>query len=164
VSEDRLVRRAARVLLIDEQERVLLIEGRDPAEPQLGTWWITPGGGREGDETPVQAAVREVREETGLRLPAVDGPVWQRTATFFFDGVLIEQHEDYFTARVRHFSPVGVALTDLERRATQGMRWWTIHEIERTEERVFPENLTDLLRAALTSSGPVEMFEGGETG
>jgi 8-oxo-dGTP pyrophosphatase MutT (NUDIX family) len=149
VSEDRLVRHAARVLLIDEHERVLLIEGRDPAEPQLGNWWITPGGGREGDETPEQAALREVREETGLRLPAVDGPVWQRSATFQFDGVLIEQHEDYFTARVNSFTPVGAALTDLERRATQSMRWWTIEEIESTEEQVFPENLTELLRSAL---------------
>ncbi|MDQ1513245.1 MAG: hypothetical protein QOC59_1087 [Microbacteriaceae bacterium] len=149
MSEDRLVRRAARVLLIDEDERVLLIEGRDPAEPQLGSWWITPGGGREGDETPEQAAVREVQEETGLRLPAVEGPVWQRSATFRFDGVLIEQHEDYFTARVTHFSPVGAALTDLELRATQSMRWWTAEEIDNAEAPVFPENLTQLLRSAL---------------
>lgn len=30
--------------------------------------WDLPGGGREGDETPVQCALREVEEEFGLRL------------------------------------------------------------------------------------------------
>jgi 8-oxo-dGTP pyrophosphatase MutT (NUDIX family) len=137
------------VLLIDEAECVLLIQGRDPAAPELGTWWITPGGGREGDESPERAALREVAEETGLHLAAVEGPVWHRSSTFLFDGVLIEQHEDFFTARVPHFSAIGAALTDLEQRATLGMRWWSIEEIDRTDERVFPENLTTLLRAAL---------------
>jgi 8-oxo-dGTP pyrophosphatase MutT (NUDIX family) len=149
VTPERVVRRAARVLLIDEAERVLLIQGRDPAAPELGAWWITPGGGREGDESPEQAAVREVAEETGLRLAAVQGPVWHRSTTFLFDGVLIEQHEDFFTARVPHFTATGAALTDLEQRATLGMRWWSVEEIDGTEERVFPENLTDLLRAVL---------------
>ena len=46
---ERLVREAARVLLVDEADRVLLIEGFDPAAAELGTWWITPGGGREGE-------------------------------------------------------------------------------------------------------------------
>ncbi|WP_134725105.1 NUDIX domain-containing protein [Paracoccus luteus] len=30
--------------------------------------WDLPGGGREGDETPVACALRELAEETGLRL------------------------------------------------------------------------------------------------
>ena len=43
-----------------EDERVLLAMGRD------ADVWGPPGGGREGEETYEEAAVREVREETGV--------------------------------------------------------------------------------------------------
>jgi 8-oxo-dGTP pyrophosphatase MutT (NUDIX family) len=146
---DVLRRRAARVVLLDEHGRVLLIEGHDPAAPELGSWWITPGGGREGDETPEQAALREVEEETGLALTAVSGPIWARTTTFSFDGELIEQQEDFFTARVQHFLAEASAPTELERRATISMRWWSVDELEATDLMVFPENLAALVRDAL---------------
>ena len=103
------------------------------------------GGGLEPGETPEAAAVREVWEETGLELHEVAGPLWERTSTFPFDRVLVTQHEQYFTARVEHFEPAGAALTDLERRATIGMRWWTAEEVRTTADRVYPENLVALL-------------------
>ena len=37
--------------------------------------WDSPGGGREGDETPFQTMSREVAEEVGLTLPAA-AVVW----------------------------------------------------------------------------------------
>lgn len=153
MSEERLVRAAARVLLVDEDDRVLLIEGLDPAAPELGTWWITPGGGREGNEDATSAAIREVWEETGHVLDAVAGPLWHRTTVFPFDGEIVEQTEDFFCARVPHFDPVGAALTDLENRSTAGMRWWTLAEVEATEALIFPERLADLLRQALDTLG-----------
>ncbi|QUJ76551.1 NUDIX hydrolase [Sulfitobacter albidus] len=39
--------------------------------------WDLPGGGREGRETPLACALRECREELGLRVPA-RAIVWQR--------------------------------------------------------------------------------------
>ena len=146
---ERIVRTASRVLLVDESDRLLLIEGFDPAAPELGTWWITPGGGHEGDEDAERAAIREVWEETGHVLGAVAGPLWHRTTVFPFDGAVVEQTEDFFTARVPHFEPLAAALTDLEHRSTQGMRWWTLAELEATDVRLYPERLAELLRTAL---------------
>jgi 8-oxo-dGTP pyrophosphatase MutT (NUDIX family) len=145
---EALSRDAARVLLLDEHDRLLLIQGFDPAAPELGSWWITPGGGLEPGETPEAAAVREVWEETGLELHAVVGPLWERTSKFPFDGVLVTQHELYFAARVAHFEAEGASLTDLEQRATIGMRWWTVDEVRATDSRIYPENLLDLLADA----------------
>ena len=51
---------------IDEGRRVLMILGRG------GTEWGLPGGGREDGETYEEAAVREVREETGVDCELTD--------------------------------------------------------------------------------------------
>ena len=69
-------REAARVLLFDDTGRVLLAMGHDEDQPDRA-WWFTIGGGIEEGEDPRAAAVREVFEETGLRLDAHElvGPV-----------------------------------------------------------------------------------------
>jgi 8-oxo-dGTP pyrophosphatase MutT (NUDIX family) len=142
-------REAARVLLLDPSGRVLLLQGLDPDDPHPRTWWFTPGGGLEGDESPPAAARREVLEETGAVLAELEGPVWERTSTFDFGGTRYHQHELYFVARVEPFVVSSDARTDLEVRALTDVRWWTLAELEATAETVYPENLTDLLRAAL---------------
>lgn len=141
-----VVRRAARVLLLDPDGRVLLVQGGDPSRPEAGTWWFTPGGGLEAGESEADAAVREAEEETGHRLVAVEGPVARRTAVFPFDGRLIEQREAFFTARVPAFAPHDGGWTELERRSLTGLRWWTRTELRGTTATVFPADLLDLLQ------------------
>ncbi|MCD6285678.1 MAG: 8-oxo-dGTP diphosphatase [Anaerolineae bacterium] len=58
-----------------QDDRVLLMHRHK--EPNLGLW-IAPGGKIEVDESPHDAAVREMREETGL---IVDELVWRGTCT-----------------------------------------------------------------------------------
>ncbi|MGC4943393.1 NUDIX hydrolase [Kribbella sp. DT2] len=52
------------VLLVDSSSRLLLRY----AEPPARTGWDLPGGHVEPGETPLEAAVRELHEETGWRL------------------------------------------------------------------------------------------------
>lgn len=49
-------------IIIDEQNRVLLCHRRDY------DLWNLPGGGLEKNEAPWEGVVREVKEETGLRV------------------------------------------------------------------------------------------------
>ena len=146
-----VVRNAARVLLIDPDGRVLLVQGGDPAAMEAGTWWFTPGGGVEPGETAEVAAAREALEETGHRVERLEGPVARRSSVFPFDGRLIEQREQFFTARVPAFEPTTEGWTELERRALTGLRWWTLDELRTTGETVYPSNLADLVGEALAS-------------
>jgi 8-oxo-dGTP pyrophosphatase MutT (NUDIX family) len=59
------LRQAGRVLVIDPAGQVLLLEGFDPAAPDR-RYWVTIGGGLDDGEEPAHAAVRELREETGI--------------------------------------------------------------------------------------------------
>ncbi len=144
-----VVRNAARVLLLDPAGRVLLVRGGDPARPEAGTWWITPGGGLEPGEDARTAAIREAFEETGHRIAELEGPVARRSSVFPFDGRLIEQREQYFVAHVPAFEPTTGGWTELERRALTGLRWWTVEELRATVETVYPESLADLVAAQL---------------
>jgi ADP-ribose pyrophosphatase YjhB (NUDIX family) len=53
---------AASAVVADEQGRILLARRRD------NTLWTVPGGAMEPGETIVEAAVREVAEETGVQV------------------------------------------------------------------------------------------------
>ena len=55
------------VTLVDPRGRVLMQE-RDEHAPAWPEMWCFPGGGLEGDESPVAGAVRELAEETGVVL------------------------------------------------------------------------------------------------
>jgi 8-oxo-(d)GTP phosphatase len=57
-----------RVLLVDDRERLLLFRDCDLGLSPVPYWWITPGGGVDPGESDRAAAVREVEEETGVRV------------------------------------------------------------------------------------------------
>lgn len=62
-------RPAARVICLDKADRVLLLRWRDPFDGS--SLWEPPGGGIDPGETALQAARRELVEETGLNPAAL---------------------------------------------------------------------------------------------
>ncbi|MFP3465590.1 NUDIX hydrolase [Leifsonia sp. SIMBA_070] len=138
-------RLAARVVVVNEEGQTLLLRGGDPARPEAGTWWFTPGGGVEGDETVIEAASRELREETGLEVEQPLGPIHRRATTFEFTGETFQQREVYFYVVVPTFEIDTRGWTVLERAVMRESRWWSLREIETTDETVYPENLAALL-------------------
>lgn len=140
-------RRAARVLLVDGRGRVLLFRGGDPAAPERGTWWITPGGGLDPGETHVAGAVREVFEETGLRLvpEQLGEPVLHREIAFSFAGTDYAQAEQFFLARVDAYEVDTAGFTPLEVASVVEHRWWRRCDLRDTTDVVYPEGLPDLL-------------------
>lgn len=81
--EPAVPRSAATVVLIRDDHSVFLI--RRLRGMAFGGMWAFPGGSLEEGETPVEAAVREVHEETGVSLEP-DGLVpWHRWLTPVFE-------------------------------------------------------------------------------
>lgn len=155
---DVLRRRAARVLLVDHAERVLLFRGGDPARPEV-TFWFTPGGGVEPGESLESCAVRELQEETGLN-DAVLGPlVWHREARFFFEGQAVVNDEVFYLVRCEPFEIDTAGFTEPERRATVESRWWEVAALPAAAdagELFAPADLPVRLVELLTHGAPAE--------
>ncbi|MCX5310394.1 NUDIX hydrolase [Streptomyces sp. NBC_00154] len=146
-------RKVARVVLLDADDRILLMHGYEPEDPTR-TWWFTPGGGLEGDESREQAALRELAEETGITDVELGPVLWQRICSFPFDGRRWDQDEWYFLARTTQTATDLSGLTGLEQRSVVGLRWWTSVELSVARETVYPTRLAELLRTLLEEGPP----------
>ncbi|MBV9659665.1 MAG: NUDIX domain-containing protein [Acidimicrobiales bacterium] len=166
-----LRREAARAVLLDEADRVLLLEASDPADPGKGTWWELPGGGMEPGEPSGEAAARELFEETGIAGVDMGGCVWQHRARFTFAGFRFDQQEHIHVARMAgrpdesEYRPGG--LEAIEAMAFKGWQWWSLPDLRRLVAgggRVIPPWLCDQLPSYLTGGGPGEPIDMGELG
>ena len=149
-------RPAARVLLIDDRDRVLLFDVALPQRPG-DRLWITPGGGLDPGETREDAALRELYEETGLRAADLGPCIWKRRHTWQWSNKWIESDEWFYLLRAPAFDVVPTAPDEWEMQYVLGHRWWSLPEIvanSKTETFV-PRSLPELLPPILTGSVPV---------
>ena len=126
-----LMRRAARVLPLDAEDRVLLLYSRDPARP-TEPYWCTIGGAVEPGETAAQAAAREMVEETGLIVAPGDltGPFHRAPVSFSYDGVAFTNDNEWFVTRLA--DPVTVDFSGLEEAEVGNIMaadWWSIDDL-----------------------------------
>jgi 8-oxo-dGTP pyrophosphatase MutT (NUDIX family) len=157
-----LERNAVRVVLTDAGGRILLFHALTPDQIPDG-WWELPGGGIDPGESYLDAAVREIREETGLILGpgAVGPPAWRRDTTWKSRGVRRLQHEVVVRARVPGDRPDITAdgQTPQELEDYVDVRWWELDEIIGSELRFYPGRLPELLPAFLAGEQIDEPFE-----
>jgi 8-oxo-dGTP pyrophosphatase MutT (NUDIX family) len=154
-----ILRHAARVVLIDGHDRILLFCWDDERLDRRRVW-ITPGGGLHAGESHEQAARRELWEETGI--DAIPGPcVWKRQHVVRVGERWIDQRERYFFTRVDRIDVDRSNQTELERVAMVDHRLWPVDEIASSGEWFAPRRLGELLPALLRGDLPGEPFDVG---
>jgi G:T/U-mismatch repair DNA glycosylase/8-oxo-dGTP pyrophosphatase MutT (NUDIX family) len=155
---DPLDRAAVRALVVDRDERTLLVEFRDPGESGQ-IWWATPGGGIDEGEDVEAALQRELGEEIGLTDFELGPELWRREHTFAWDGRIIRQRERNWLVRVEEHEPQ--PSVDLAAEHVAGIRWWTAAELDATGEVLVPRRLPQLLRDLLANGPPHEPIDAG---
>ncbi|BEP13075.1 hypothetical protein acdb102_13860 [Acidothermaceae bacterium B102] len=142
------IRQAARVVLVDDEGRVLLLWHLGDLDDHH---WAPPGGGIEPGETVLEAAARELWEEVGFTDVVLSRPVWTWQHDFRYHGEQITQHETIFICRVPHREPRGQA-ENLVLDSIAEWRWWHPEDLHAVTEDVWPHGLATLLPAVLQES------------
>ena len=153
------VRQVARVLLLDEQDRLLLLFDPDPDE---GAYWYPPGGRIETGESPGEAARRELVEELGLDIADLGPVVLRRRARFVYGGRPFDQDEWHLFGRVTA-PEIGVSRpNDNEAAAVAAHRWWSLPDLRNSTDRFFPEGLVEIFERLRDAGPPAEPWTTAE--
>jgi 8-oxo-dGTP pyrophosphatase MutT (NUDIX family) len=156
VSPPAVIRRqVARVLLFDQEDRLLLFQVRDPSDPTGDAWWYLPGGGMNPGESPEHAAGRELAEETGIENAEI-GPVVveRRGVRFRFDGRDFEQDEWLVLGRLPDGGVITGGGDDPEADAVAAHRWWTFGDLATSQEVTYPRDLAATVGRLLREGPP----------
>ncbi len=159
-------RRAVRVVLVDSAGAVLTLSTRDATNPNFPVTWELPGGGIELGETIVEAAVREMYEETGIRIEPQDVgvPLWFREVRYLYRGERRIQNETIVVAKISGAQPcISLGLREPhELEDHQLHHWWKPLDAHATTDLFYPRTLPKHLPALLAGKivdEPMELWD-----
>jgi double-stranded uracil-DNA glycosylase len=135
-------RAAVRALVIDDDDRILLVQYRRPVGDE--TWWGTPGGGVDPGESDEQALARELREEIGLHEFELGPVLYEHVGEFPWARELFRQVNTTYLVRVREHEPR--ATIDLAAEGVVDVRWWSRGELDATDAQLAPSDLLERVR------------------
>lgn len=144
-------RLAARVLLISPSNRLLLFKIHYRTGALAGMcYWATLGGKLRDGESFEAAAVRELHEETGLKVQSVSQCIARKEFPWVMpDGERVLAVEHYFVVHANEQQLDATGWSDQEREVVSEVRWWSEEELLACQEVVFPPDLPTLLTQAL---------------
>lgn len=137
----------ARVVLLNTQNKILLLK----MNSLDGVFWLTPGGQMEENETPLEAAKRELFEETGIKSAEFVTPhSWYCEDLRTMNGVPTLFKEHIFLAYAQEEKVEVLSNPDeFERKIVLGFAWWDVVEFRQKGETLFPKVLLDHLDPVL---------------
>jgi 8-oxo-dGTP pyrophosphatase MutT (NUDIX family) len=136
----------SRVVVIDEDDRILLFYTATPKLVSPRVRWITPGGGVDDHESHLAGALRELYEETGLQVETLTGPIHAvNSSATLASGVVQTSYTEFFVLRTKNFNVSRENWLDYEHDEIHDIGWFTRSEIEDGSMAVAPADLPVIL-------------------
>jgi len=147
------------MLVINERDEVLLIQHEeavavDQKQPDPLLKWVAPRGGLEEYENYEEAAVRELREKTGITDAAIGPWIWTSERVVAIGGEYVRRYGRYHLVRVGDPAVSFAHIEEAERPVFKDIRWWTLAELRETLDVVVPLGLPELVASILAGRLP----------
>ncbi len=148
-----------RMLVINERDEVLLIQHEeavavDQKQPDPLLEWAAPGGGLEEYENYEEAAVRELREETGITDAAIGPWMWTSERVVANGGEYVRRYGRYHLVSVGDPAVSFAHIEGAERPVFKDIRWWTLAELRERLDIVLLPCLPELVAPILAGRLP----------
>ena len=139
-------RDSARLLIMNSLNQVLLFKFRHEKDALAGkVYWATPVGGVESEETFEQAAIRELKEETGIYVNDVGQALTERTFEMTLpSGEVVLAHERFYFIKIGDEDISTSGWTENEKSVINSYHWWDLNELRNTDDIVYPSNIPDI--------------------
>lgn len=158
------IRKTARLILLNPENEVLLMNIKskdvsDPNKPIEKPFWVTIGGKIEMGESLLEAAAREVAEETGHTNTIIGPSIWHGKVVLNWKGVLTELQETFVVAHTDKYEIARDGLSQEEQEVVQKYKWWSVAELQCTDDIIIPRDLPQLLSNIIAGNYPDDVLQ-----
>ena len=160
---DPFVHSSIRILLINDNKELLLMHADDPSTTTPegtyhGRFWFCIGGQIEPGESILNAAHRELQEETGINPKEVTfGPVvWYGEFDLVLYGKLRRLKQQFIVAHTKSTTLSLAHLTETEKKVIEKLEWFSLDRMRTSNELIYPIGLQDHLEDILNGHYPPE--------